>query len=105
VIWNIMRNAVKFTPRGGSIRIRTASSARAFTIECTDTGIGIDAQALPQIFNAFEQADREVTQRFGGLGLGLAIAHGLARRHHGELHASSGGRDRGAGASRASTWC
>jgi PAS domain S-box-containing protein len=96
VLWNVMRNAVKFTPPGGTIRIRTSSDARRFTMECTDSGIGIEAHALPQIFNAFEQADREVTRRFGGLGLGLAIAQGLVRQHQGELHAGSAGRDQGA---------
>jgi PAS domain S-box-containing protein len=96
VLWNLMRNAVKFTPRGGSIRVRTTSGPRQFELECSDTGIGIDPQALPHIFNAFEQADGEVTRRFGGLGLGLAIARGLVQQHDGELTAASAGRDQGA---------
>ncbi|HEY1227867.1 MAG TPA: response regulator, partial [Ramlibacter sp.] len=66
------------------------------TLECSDTGIGIDPEALPRIFSAFEQADREVSQRFGGLGLGLAIARGLVAEHKGELTASSAGRGQGA---------
>lgn len=96
VLWNLVRNAVKFTPRGGTVAIRTRSGGGRFVLECSDTGIGIDPQALPQIFNAFEQADREVTRRFGGLGLGLAIAHGLVEQHQGELTAASEGRDQGA---------
>jgi PAS domain S-box-containing protein len=96
VLWNLVRNAVKFTPKGGTVKIRTRSDGARFVLECSDTGIGIDPQALPQIFNAFEQADQEVTRRFGGLGLGLAIAHGLVEQHQGELGVHSEGRDRGA---------
>ncbi len=96
VLWNLVRNAVKFTPRGGTVTIRTRSGGGRFVLECSDTGIGIDPQALPQIFNAFEQADQEVTRRFGGLGLGLAIAQGLVEQQQGELSARSEGRDRGA---------
>jgi PAS domain S-box-containing protein len=96
VLWNLIRNAVKFTPHGGTITIRTHSDGRTFSLDCIDTGIGIEAQALPHIFEAFEQADREVTRRFGGLGLGLAIARGLVAQHQGEITAASDGRGRGA---------
>jgi PAS domain S-box-containing protein len=96
VLWNLMRNAVKFTAPGGTISVRTRSDRREFTLECEDDGIGIEPQALPSIFNAFEQADREVTRKFGGLGLGLAIARGLVQQHQGELGAASGGRGHGA---------
>jgi PAS domain S-box-containing protein len=96
VLWNLMRNAVKFTSRGGRITVRTRSDRRQFTLECSDTGIGIEPKALPSIFNAFEQADHEVTRKFGGLGLGLAIARGLVLQHDGELSAHSDGRDHGA---------
>lgn len=96
VLWNLVRNAVKFTPPGGTIVVRTRSDERDFTLECSDTGIGIEPQALPRIFDAFEQADREVTRRFGGLGLGLAIARGLVAQHRGEINAASEGRNRGA---------
>ena len=96
VLWNLVRNAVKFTPPGGTINVRTRSDDRDFTLECSDTGIGIEPQALPRIFDAFEQADREVTRRFGGLGLGLAIARGLVAQHRGEINAASEGRNRGA---------
>ncbi|HEY0821191.1 MAG TPA: response regulator [Rhizobacter sp.] len=96
VLWNIVRNAVKFTPRGGCVEVRTRLVGRELEVTCTDTGIGIHADALPRIFLAFEQADADVSRHFGGLGLGLAIAHGLVARHHGSLQAHSEGRDRGA---------
>ena len=96
VLWNVMRNAVKFTPKGGSVRVASSSGRLEFELRVTDTGIGIDPAALPHIFDAFEQADREVTRRFGGLGLGLAIARGLVTQHQGELAAESDGRNRGA---------
>ena len=96
VLWNLLRNAIKFTPDGGRVQVRTATQGGHFVLECTDSGIGIEPDALPRIFSAFEQADREVSQRFGGLGLGLAIARGLVAEHQGELTAHSEGRDRGA---------
>ncbi|MGE4241442.1 response regulator [Ramlibacter sp.] len=95
VLWNLVRNAVKFTTAGGTIRIRTTSTRREFTLMVQDTGIGIDPDAIGSIFVAFEQADREVTRRFGGLGLGLAIARGLVGQHQGELTAHSEGRNQG----------
>jgi signal transduction histidine kinase len=96
VLWNIVRNAIKFTDAGGRIALSTRSDDTSFVFECTDNGIGIDAAALPRIFTAFEQADPEVSARYGGLGLGLAIAKGLVRHHAGDLRASSDGRGRGA---------
>lgn len=96
VLWNIVRNAVKFTPSGGRIEVRSRLVDGELEVSCTDTGIGIHADALPRIFLAFEQADADVSRRFGGLGLGLAIAHGLVARHGGSLRAHSEGRDKGA---------
>lgn len=96
VLWNLLRNAIKFTGEAGRITVRTRLECTQFILECSDTGIGIDPEALPRIFSAFEQADREVSQRFGGLGLGLAIARGLVAEHKGELTASSDGRGQGA---------
>jgi signal transduction histidine kinase len=80
----------------GRIEVRSRIDGASFVLEVADSGIGIDAEALPRIFSAFEQADREVSQRFGGLGLGLAIAKGLVAEHKGELVASSAGRGKGA---------
>ena len=96
VIWNVLRNAVKFTAHAGKIRLHSELEGADFIFNCTDNGIGIDAEALTRIFNAFEQADGNISQRFGGMGLGLAIAAGLVRGHGGQLIASSEGRGLGA---------
>jgi PAS domain S-box-containing protein len=97
IVWNLMKNAVKFTPAGGRIDVRTWNpDSSTIAISVTDTGIGISADALPRIFSAFEQADDSITRAFGGLGLGLAIASTLAQKHGGTLTAQSDGRDQGA---------
>jgi PAS domain S-box-containing protein len=96
VVWNLLRNAIKFTPEDGRIEVRTRMDGPFLVLDVADSGIGIEPEALPRIFSAFEQADRDVSQRFGGLGLGLAIARGLVAEHKGELTASSPGRGKGA---------
>jgi PAS domain S-box-containing protein len=96
VVWNLVRNSIKFTPAGGRIVLRTASAGGHLLLECIDTGIGIEAEALPRIFTPFEQGDRDMARRYGGLGLGLAIARGLAAEHGGQLSAHSAGRGQGA---------
>jgi CheY-like chemotaxis protein len=96
VLWNILRNAAKFTPRGGRLRLRTENVEGGFRLACTDSGIGIAADALLRIFSPFEQADAEVSKSFGGLGLGLAIAQGLMAQHGGRIEVRSDGRDTGA---------
>ncbi|MFT4435879.1 response regulator [Caballeronia sp. 15715] len=97
IVWNLMKNAVKFTPAGGRIAVRMWNpNVSTVAISVTDSGIGISAEALPRIFSAFEQADDSITRAFGGLGLGLAIASTLALKHGGTLTAQSDGRDRGA---------
>lgn len=95
VLWNIIRNALKFTPRNGRIEIRTWNVDGEFLLACTDSGIGIAGEALPRIFSPFEQADSEVSRSYGGLGLGLAIAQGLMLQHGGRIRASSEGRGNG----------
>ena len=96
VFWNLFNNAVKFTPEGGTITVRTRDEPPdAVAVEITDTGMGIDAEALPRIFDAFEQGEPEVTRRYGGLGLGLAIAKAIVELHGGSIDVSSDGRDRG----------
>ncbi len=101
VLWNLIRNAVKFTPEGGLVAVRTRNSEgrgdgpELIVIEVSDTGIGIERDALPKIFNAFEQADRNITRQFGGLGLGLAICRVLVELHGGRISAHSKGRDQG----------
>jgi signal transduction histidine kinase len=101
VVWNILRNAVKFTPDFGAIRIATrnpASSGR-IVVDVTDDGIGMTPEEIASAFNAFaqgEHASRGSTQRFGGLGLGLAISRMLLELHGGAIRATSRGRDQGA---------
>jgi len=97
VLWNLVRNAVKFTPSSGHIRIVVDDDDdERLRLRCIDDGIGIEASALPLIFSAFEQANDDIARRFGGLGLGLAIAQGLVLEHGGDLSVSSDGLGRGA---------
>jgi signal transduction histidine kinase len=81
VLWNIVKNAVKFTPLKGRIEIASHNEGDQLHIEISDTGIGIEPQHLGTIFNAFEQTSDDVTRRFGGLGLGLAISNALVLVH------------------------
>jgi len=97
ILWNLLKNAVKFTPTGGTISIRTADAANGrVRIIVHDSGIGIDPELLPKIFDAFEQGEKAVAWEFGGLGLGLAISRALVALHGGTIEAHSEGRDRGA---------
>ena len=93
IFWNLIKNAVKFTPEKGRVRIRTANIDSKLRVEVTDTGLGIDSDSLLKIFNAFEQGERT---RSGGLGLGLAITKALVETHQGEITAESAGRNKGA---------
>lgn len=100
VFWNILKNAAKFTPVGGTITVRATrdESARNAVIEITDTGIGMTDAELGRIFEAFTQGDHASlpgSHRFGGLGLGLAISQKLAALHGGTLSATSKGRGLG----------
>jgi len=96
VLWNLLKNAVKFTPGGGRITVRTDNpTPNRVRIEVSDTGCGIDAAVLPTVFDAFVQGGREVTRRHGGLGLGLAITKRLVELQSGSITASSGGEGRG----------
>ena len=97
VFWNLINNAVKFTPQDGQIMIGTCNDkAGRFVFEITDTGIGIEPQRLASLFRPFEQADPSVTRQFGGLGLGLAISKRLVDLHRGKIEAESRGRTFGA---------
>jgi signal transduction histidine kinase len=113
IVWNLLKNAVKFTGVGGRVTVRTWNEAAAepggsaagsvvaapsavFAVAVTDTGIGIEPSVLARIFDAFEQGGKDITRQFGGLGLGLAISRALAEQHGGTLSAASGGPDRGA---------
>lgn len=97
VIWNLLRNAVKFTPAGGTITIRTRDQASdRLCIEVSDTGIGIQPEGVEKIFLPFDQGGHEGDHRFGGIGLGLAIAHAIVDLHGGTIVAESEGVGKGA---------
>lgn len=101
VIWNLLRNAVKFTPRGGRVMILTSDDCDDdgvcyLRIEVADSGIGIDPAVLEKIFLPFEQGHPTGDHRFGGMGLGLAIARAIVDLHGGTITAESEGPDRGA---------
>jgi signal transduction histidine kinase len=100
VIWNLLRNSVKFTPRGGRITVSTREETTAegqlwLRIEVADTGIGIEATALEGIFRSFDQGGLTGDHRFGGVGLGLAIARAVVVLHGGRISALSEGTNRG----------
>jgi PAS domain S-box-containing protein len=97
VFWNLLNNAVKFTPHGGRVTIRSWNGdQRQCFVEVSDTGIGIEPEQQSRIFNAFEQAERSITRQFGGLGLGLAISKTLVDLHGGSISVTSEGKNRGA---------
>ncbi|HVK37195.1 MAG TPA: ATP-binding protein [Candidatus Kapabacteria bacterium] len=95
IVWNLMSNAVKFTPAGGSIRIVQERAGSNVRLTVADSGCGITPEFLPFVFERFLQADGSRTRRHGGLGLGLAIARHLAELHGGTIVAASDGTDRG----------
>jgi PAS domain S-box-containing protein len=96
VIWNLLSNAVKFTSQGGEVRAALTATASEALLEVTDNGRGIDARFLPEVFDAFRQADSSTTRRHGGLGLGLAIVRNIVGLHGGVVSASSDGPGQGA---------
>jgi len=98
VFWNVLKNAVKFTPDGGKITVKTFMKGDALFIKIIDTGIGMNAEELGRVFDAFAQGDHAEggAHRFGGLGLGLTISRKLVELHSGSIHASSEGKGRGA---------
>ena len=96
ILWNLLNNSIKFTPEDGCVGIRSYRRNGEVITEVNDSGIGIDPQVLPVIFNAFEQGNRRITRQFGGLGLGLAITKRLVEIHGGTIVAESLGKDKGA---------
>ncbi|HJT81919.1 MAG TPA: PAS domain S-box protein [Chthoniobacterales bacterium] len=92
VFWNLINNAVKFTGPGGEITIQTWNEDDFFYFAITDTGIGIEAGKQESLFKAFEQGERGMSRKFGGLGLGLAICKNLVELHNGTVSVSSRGR-------------
>jgi PAS domain S-box-containing protein len=112
IVWNLIQNAVKFTPTGGTIWVRSrnptaqkpepdgadaaaAAGCPRLIVEVSDSGIGIEPEILPRIFEAFEQGENALRRRSAGLGLGLAISRSLAEAHGGTLTAASPGRGQG----------
>jgi PAS domain S-box-containing protein len=95
VIWNLLANAIKFTPQGGRIAVTLRGTNREVEISVADNGAGIRPDFLPHVFDRFHQADRSITRRFGGLGLGLAIVKHLVELHGGTVRAESPGEGQG----------
>ncbi|HEY1793319.1 MAG TPA: response regulator [Opitutaceae bacterium] len=96
--WNVINNAIKFTPENGRVVVSTRSVDNELEVQVTDSGIGMTPDELKRIFKAFAQGDHVLedgSRRFGGLGLGLAISQSMIRRHEGSITASSGGRGQG----------
>jgi PAS domain S-box-containing protein len=96
VLWNLLTNAVKFTAPGGRIDVSLFRHPESTEIRVTDNGAGIRAEVLPHIFDRFHQADRSITRRFGGLGLGLSIVKHIIEMHGGQVYAESAGEGQGA---------
>ncbi len=98
VFWNVLKNAVKFTEAGGTVRVRSQVAGDEIVVEVIDSGIGMEPHEVTQLFAAFAQGDHAKpggSHRFGGLGLGLAISHRLLDLHGGAIEASSDGRNQG----------
>lgn len=96
IIWNLVANAIKFTPERGQIEIRLEQVGAYFELSVSDSGIGIDREFLPYVFERFRQADSSTTRTHGGLGLGLAIVRHLVELQGGTVSAQSDGAGRGA---------
>ena len=96
VVSNLLTNAIKFTPEGGSIHVRLRPAGDCAELIVSDTGQGIPLDFLPSVFEPFRQADGTTTRLHGGLGLGLSIVKHLVEAHHGTVRAESGGEGRGA---------
>lgn len=96
IVWNLMTNAVKFTPAGGIVTLRVGREGPYVLINVSDTGIGIEPEMLPRVFDRFWQADGSTTRVHGGLGLGLALVRHLVELHGGDVSATSEGAGRGA---------
>jgi PAS domain S-box-containing protein len=96
VVWNLLTNAIKFTPKGGQVQVLLQRVNSHLELSVSDTGIGIPADYLPHVFDRFSQKDSSTTRTFGGLGLGLAICKQLVELHAGSIRAASQGEGKGA---------
>ena len=95
VLWNLVSNAIKFTPESGQIKISVSTRESECVLEVQDSGAGIDPDFLPYVFDRFRQEDASITRKFGGLGLGLAISRSLIEIHGGRMTAHSAGKGMG----------
>ena len=96
IVWNILSNAIKFTPKDGEVRVRLQEVNGEVVIVVSDTGIGMDPAFLPHVFERFTQADSSAKRAHGGLGLGMAIVRHLVELHSGTVHVASAGENQGA---------
>ena len=96
IIWNLLTNAIKFTPKGGNVRVLLQRVNAHVEVSVSDTGVGIPASFLPYVFDRFSQSDSSTTRSQGGLGLGLAISRQLVELHGGSIQAKSLGEGKGA---------
>ena len=96
IVWNLVSNAIKFTPKGGTVEIRLERVGSQVELVVSDTGTGISPEFLAFVFDRFRQADSSSTRKQGGLGLGLAIVRHLVELHGGTIHAESEGAGKGA---------
>jgi PAS domain S-box-containing protein len=96
IVWNLLANAVKFTPRGGRVAVTLRASGSGLELSVIDDGQGIETSFLPHVFESFRQADASIGRSTGGLGLGLAITKHLVEAHGGIIEAQSAGSGRGA---------
>jgi CheY-like chemotaxis protein/anti-sigma regulatory factor (Ser/Thr protein kinase) len=95
VVWNLLSNAIKFTPKGGRVQVRLERVNSHLEIVVSDTGVGIEPEFLPFVFERFRQSDGSMTRRHGGLGLGLAIVRQLVELHGGTVSVESKGAGQG----------
>src|SRR5262245_18404336 len=96
VVWNLLANAVKFTPPDGRIEVKLERSERRFILRISDTGEGIPHEFLPYVFDRFRQADSSQARKHGGLGIGLSLVRQLVELHGGAVYAESPGKGKGA---------
>jgi signal transduction histidine kinase len=96
VVWNLLSNAIKFTQEHGRVSVSERRNGGSVVLTVTDTGVGIDPEFLPHVFDRFRQQDTAITRVHGGLGLGLSIVQHIVDQHSGSIEASSGGKGQGA---------
>ncbi len=96
VVWNLLSNAIKFTPENGRVSVSERRNGESIVLTVADTGVGIDPEFLPHVFDRFCQQDTAITRVHGGLGLGLSIVQHIVDLHSGSIEASSGGKGQGA---------